>query len=100
MKYKEHCAECREKMGKDWAVVHRWLDHYAGLTWPSDAHRAYRHHTDGVEVCRHLWGDEGAEAARLHILSDVKAYGLDHVPTAQELEAVLKSRGIQVPSSY
>ena len=93
MKYKEHCAECREKMGKDWAVVHRWLDHYAGLSYPSDCHRLHRHHLAGVEEVRQRWGDQAAEAARLHILSDVRAYKMDHVPDMAEAEKLWGQKG-------
>ena len=86
MKHRQHCDECREKLGYSFYQVHRWLDHYAELTYPQDVHRLYRHHADGVEEVRRRWGDKAAEAARLHILADVSAYGMDHVPSAEEAE--------------
>lgn len=71
MNYKEHCKECKEKLGNDWAVVHKWLDEFAPQYWPSQAHRAIRHHKEGVEEVRRLWGDRAAEAAELHIIADM-----------------------------
>ena len=90
---KQHCEDCRQKLGKDWNIVHRWLDEFARQTWPSDAHRAIRHHQAGVEEVRHKWGDEAAEAAEIHILADVAVYGLDHVPTMDEIEQIV-GRGV------
>lgn len=85
---KQHCEDCRQKLGKDWDVVHRWLDEFAFKTIPLDAHRAIRHHVAGVEEVRHKWGDEAAKAATIHILADVAVYGLDHVPTMDEITVV------------
>jgi hypothetical protein len=78
VKYIEHCNECEEKLGKDWAVVHRWLDEFA-KPGNMQFHRAYRHHDTGIEEARKRWGDDAAEAARLHIVSD---YG--YVPSEEE----------------
>ena len=71
MNYKEHCKECKEKLGNDWAVVHRWLDEFAPQYFPSMSHRAIRHHKEGIEIVRKMWGDRAAEAARLHIIADM-----------------------------
>jgi hypothetical protein len=30
------------------------------------------HHHEGIERVRELWGDEAAEAAKLHIIDDLK----------------------------
>ena len=35
-------------------------------------HRKLRHHIAGIEQVRKLWGDKAAEAARLHIIADLK----------------------------
>jgi DNA-binding GntR family transcriptional regulator len=82
MDYKSHCLECKQKLGKDWAVVHRWLDEFAcnGLNW----HRGLRHHLDGVEEVRRMWGDQAAEAARLHIEAD---FGV--VPSREEVHRMV-----------
>jgi DNA-binding GntR family transcriptional regulator len=87
MKYKEHCKECEEKLGKDWSVVHRWLDRHAKKFFPWMGHRAIDHHEEGIERIKKMWGDEAAEAARLHILSDFQEYyRLDgRVPTKKEV---------------
>ena len=71
MKFKEHCAECEQKLGKSWDVVHRWLDAFA---WHGNAfnpdHRIHRHHLAGIAQVRVKWGDEAAKAAAMHILAD------------------------------
>jgi len=95
--YKVHCQECRDKLGKDWAVVHRWLDYYASSTFPTDIHRIHRHHTAGVEEVRQKWGDEAAEAAKLHILDDVAVYGCDHVPGVDEITLIIQRESIDYP---
>lgn len=78
--FKDHCKECEEKLGKPFDVVHRWLDEYAKLYFPSTIHRAMRHHIAGVEEVRHKWGDEAAKAAELHILADMKDEGVNFIP--------------------
>lgn len=98
MTHKEHCDECRQVLSRDWAVVHKWLDHFAAQTYPSDRHRLYRHHWDGVEEVRRRWGDEAAKAAELHILSDMRAYGLNHIPTVTEAGELWGQAVIHHPS--
>ena len=86
MKFQDHCDECQEKLGEAWPEVHRWLDEYAKETFPLDTHRIHRHHEAGVEEVERKWGSWAAKAAKLHILADVKCYGLDHVPTFDEAQ--------------
>jgi len=71
MRYQEHCKECEEKLGKDWAVVHRWLDRHAKYFWPNPVHRVFSHHRKGIEEVRRMWGDDAAKAAELHVLADM-----------------------------
>ncbi|MCK9434959.1 MAG: hypothetical protein M0R32_09110 [Candidatus Cloacimonetes bacterium] len=97
MDFKSHCRECEEKLGKRWDVVHKWLDAFAGRTFPSDFHRIHRHHQAGVEEVRHKWGDEAARAAELHILSDFKCIGLDKVPTVDKVTEMLGMQVIHHP---
>lgn len=78
--YKEHCDECKEKLGYEYYDVHRWLDHYASQYWPSKAHRAIRHHSNGVDFCIAKWGNQAGEAATLHIIADEGC-----VPTEEEI---------------
>ena len=68
--YKEHCADCKEQLGKNWEIVHRWLDEYAKIYWPLMVHRIHRHHKSGIEEIRQKWGDEAAKAAEIHIQKD------------------------------
>lgn len=82
--YKEHCEDCKVILDKDWAVVHRWLDETYKYTPGNMMHRAYRHHVDGVEKVREMWGDEAALAARIHIRRDFP--GLDRIPTIEDWE--------------
>jgi len=70
MKRAEHCKECLEKMGNEWEHIHRWLDATARDYFPWAGHRQIRHHKEGVEQIRRLWGDEAAKAAEMHIISD------------------------------
>lgn len=71
MTYKEHCEQTKAVMGRDWSHIHHWLDEFAGIYWPSMVHRSHRHHRVGIEEARKLWGDEAAEAARMHIVADI-----------------------------
>jgi len=75
-----HRKECLEKMGDDWDKVHQWLDCTARDYFPWMGHRQIRHHTEGVEQVRRIWGDEAAKAAEMHIISDE-----GHVPNAEEI---------------
>jgi len=82
--YREHCADCQRELGKAYEVVHRWLDEFAfskGMFRPQ--HRSMRHHSDGVEEVRKMWGDEAARAAEIHISKDFGG----KIPTAQEAQA-------------
>lgn len=88
MTYEDHCEETLQKLGDRHERVHRWLDEFARDTYPLVSHRVHRHHEAGVDEVRHKWGDAAAAAARLHILADMKAYGMDHVPSMAEAEAL------------
>ena len=79
--WKEHCDDCKKILGKSWDVVHHWLDEYAKIYWPLKVHRVHRHHVEGIEIVRQKWGDEAAEAAKIHILKDEEA-----IPTKEEIE--------------
>ncbi len=74
MKFEDHCAECVRLLGDPFGDVHGWLDEYAAT--PLGArHRRRRHHLAGIEEVRQRWGDQAAEAARLHVISDLKEEG-------------------------
>ena len=72
--FNQHCDECREKLGNGFEYVHKWLDEFfAKMNWDVK-HRDIRHHEVGIEEVRKMWGDNAAEAARLHILADFYGY--------------------------
>jgi hypothetical protein len=75
MKFEDHCRECREKLLAPFADVHTWLDEYAGSPKYGMRHRRVRHHEEGIAQAIVLFGKEGGEAARLHIISDLKEEG-------------------------
>lgn len=66
--FEEHCADCRHALGEDFPQVHHWLDALYKVMGPK--HRSARHHTDGVEQVRKMWGDRAARAAEIHIVRD------------------------------
>ena len=80
MTREEHKRECLEKLGNEWDCVHAWLDHYARYYFPLCTHRQIRHHTKGIEEVREKWGDEAAEAAKLHIMADE-----GYIPTPESI---------------
>ena len=77
---KEHCQDCKEKLGESFKEVHYWLDEYARIYWPKMMHRVHRHHAEGIEEVRLMWGDEAAKAAELHIIKDEGC-----IPTEEEI---------------
>jgi hypothetical protein len=73
MKLTEHCAESVSRYGKPFKQVHLWLDaFYASI---GAHHRRKRHHLAGIEDVRLKWGDQAAEVARRHIISDLSLEG-------------------------
>lgn len=76
----DHCKDCKARLGQEYAQVHHWLDEL--FRYFGGAHRAYRHHTEGVEACRKAWGDGAAEAAKIHILADFP--NLTEVPKPED----------------
>ena len=61
--------------GRAWTEVHLWLDEFAGTAEYGMRHRRKRHHKAGIREAERLFGEEGALAARLHIMSDLKEEG-------------------------
>src|SRR5690242_14820614 len=70
--FAQHCSETTSALGKPFEEIHRWLDEFAGKPPYGMRHRRLRHHEAGVEEVRKRWGHEAAEAARLHIIADLK----------------------------
>ena len=69
---KEHCRRSLEVFGKDYNDVHAWIDGCAnaGKGFMDMNHRWKRHHREGVEEVRKMYGDEAAMAAEQHITDD------------------------------
>ncbi len=63
-----HCQDCLLELGEDFRQVHEWLDEFARQNILS--HRKYRHHIEGIEKVRKIWGDRAARAAEIHIRKD------------------------------
>lgn len=84
----DHMTECAAKLGKPYTEVHKWLDEFFNTPKYGTKHRRVRHHLAGIEEARKLFGDGGAEAARLHIISDLKMdiwkQGRDSLPADEE----------------
>lgn len=83
MKFEDHCNESIIKLGEPFKEVHIWLDEFMGAPGYGARHRRKRHHLAGIAEARILFGDRAAEAARLHIISDLKMEGwkeTDHFP--------------------
>ena len=82
-RFEYHCAESLRLFGKPYEEVHRWLDEFAGTPEYGYRHRRKRHHEDGIRESINLFGPEAGEAARQHIISDLKEEGWtdqDHFP--------------------
>ena len=73
--FTQHCTETTAVLGEAFAEVHLWLNEFAGKLPYGIRHRKLRHHASGIEQVRKLWGDEAAEAARLHIIADLNRKG-------------------------
>ena len=78
-KFEEHCEDCIRELGEPFPNVHIWLDEYFILL--RHKHREMRHHTEGVEEIRKMWGDKAAQAAEIHIRKD---YGTTRIPNKAE----------------
>ena len=87
MKREEHEEECRRTLGKPFSEVHAYLDQFAGQPGIGFRHRCKLHHEYGIELVRKQFGDRAAEAARLHIESDLAQEGwapIDPFPQNEE----------------
>ncbi len=71
----DHCRDCILKLGKPYKDVHEWLDAFAFTDKLGMLHRRKRHHALGVAEARRLFGPAGAEAAKIHIVADLRMVG-------------------------
>lgn len=74
MTFDQHCEESRKLFGRPFEEVHLWLHEFMwkGL---GARHRRKRHHQAGIEEAVALFGEEAGEAARQHVISDLKEEG-------------------------
>jgi hypothetical protein len=75
----QHNSDCERFLGESFESVNRWIDEYFVQYGPN--HRKFRHHREGIEQARDLFGDRGAVAAAIHILRDCR-----HIPRKQDYE--------------
>lgn len=71
----KHVADSQAAFGRGFEEVHRWLDEFAGTTEYGMRHRKVRHHEAGVREAKALFGPGADEAARQHIVADLKEEG-------------------------
>ena len=74
-KFEEHCAACLKELGEPFEQVHLWLDEFSGKPGIGSRHRRFRHHKQGIEEVRAMWGDPAAQAAINHIRMDLRGEG-------------------------
>lgn len=75
----QHTRDCVEFLGNEFVEVNRWIDEYFASLGP--AHRKIRHHKEGIEEARGLFGERGALAATVHVLRDCR-----HIPRRSDYE--------------
>ena len=75
----QHNNDCLKFLGEPFENVNRWVDEY--FTQYGPTHRRFRHHREGIEEVRTLFGDRAATAAAIHILRDCR-----QIPRKQDYE--------------
>lgn len=72
MIFEQHCRASETAFGKRYENIHRWLDEFVNLYEPSKRykHRKFRHHKEGIQEARKMFGDIGALVAEQHIKHD------------------------------
>ncbi len=85
----KHTEKCEQELGCSFPEVDAYLDQFF-IEGGDDSHRQQLHHTEGVEEIRRVfseqhgseYGNRAARAAEIHIMED---FGIDHVPTRNEV---------------
>jgi hypothetical protein len=67
-----HEQHCIKELGVPFTEVHEFLDQFARKYGMSLAHRLVLHHRLGMELVGVLMGPDAREAAKLHIVDDVR----------------------------
>lgn len=73
--FEKHCDESVRLFGQPFEQVHRWLDEFQGTPKYRMRHRRVRHHEAGIRQAIELFGELAGQAARQHIISDLKEEG-------------------------
>lgn len=76
---RQHQADCVRFLHAPFREVHEWLDEFSPLL--GAGHRKVRHHREGVQQARSIFGGEGAKAAVIHILRDCR-----NIPSREDYE--------------
>lgn len=71
--FHKHCEESVELFGKPYEEVHLWLDEFSEQL--GFQHRQKRHHREGIRQVERLFGKDAGQAAKQHIISDLKEWG-------------------------
>ena len=73
--FEKHCDESVRLFSQPFEQVHRWLDEFQGTPKYRMRHRRVRHHEAGIRQAIELFGELAGQAARQHIISDLKEEG-------------------------
>lgn len=73
--FEEHCQKSEELLGSPFPEVHLWLDEFFNKAPYGTRHRHLRHHRQGIEEIRQMWGNRAAMAAEIHIRQDLVSEG-------------------------
>jgi len=92
--FEEHCHESIIKFGEAFPQVHTWLDEFMGKPGVFTRHRKFRHHLEGIEQCKVLFGKIAAEVAQQHIITDLKLEGWTDKDEFPKNEADYKRLGL------
>ncbi len=76
----QHVRDCSEFLGDGYVEVNRWIDELFATLGP--AHRKVRHHKEGIEEEKSIFGEKGAQAVVVHILRDCR-----HIPIRRDYES-------------
>lgn len=71
MNLAQHCQHSIELFGKPFEEVHLWLDEFQKDPLYKSRHRRKRHHKQGIEQVRELFGEGASLAATQHIIDDI-----------------------------
>src|SRR5277367_3885847 len=66
----QHNSDCLKFLDESFENVNRWMDDYFNQYGPT--HRKFRHHREGIEEARQIFGDRAATAAAIHVLRDCR----------------------------